>query len=70
LPDETNEPVDYDTEALIGVLQMIVTEYGNLPLTEVWQMIDWDALRRHDEPRAAYQARMVELSALRGVTVD
>jgi hypothetical protein len=59
---------DYDAEAFLGVLTMIVSEYPDAPLSQVWAMIDWEAIRFHGETRMAYQERMDAQRKLRGLS--
>lgn len=48
---------DYDADAFLGVLAMIVAEYPEKGLMEIWALIDWSAIRLQGETREEYADR-------------
>jgi hypothetical protein len=45
----------------MGVIVMLVNEYPDEPLSKLWAMIDWPAIRLHGEGVLEYHARLDDL---------
>lgn len=67
--NETHD-IGYDAEAFLGVIAMLVSEHPDASLASIWPLIDWEAIRWHDEGVLAFQERMDRLRDERLVTTD
>lgn len=63
----SSEPLDYDGEAFYGIFTMLIHEYPDKSLGELWTMIDWPAIRLYGEGSLEYHERMDRLRESRRV---